>query len=210
MSSLTAHQDGRGKQQWPICQDRSSFWRRLFLLSMISRAYYEKNSRLTIPILCYGGSTMLDFFHSILGKVAVGISTILIGFAGFISPSPKIELAQIPIATSTTEVTVATTTKTVAPATTKVVETPAPKKVAPASISIKIAPPISPAPADSQLLTVEKCKAKRDITRGILWSSTLDAVQLAEQRNQQSRLNVLAPSYQGTVSARDFMNMVKI
>lgn len=42
---------------------------------------------------------MFNFFHSIIGKIAVGISSILIGVTGFVSPVPK---TTPPISTTTT------------------------------------------------------------------------------------------------------------
>lgn len=57
---------------------------------------------------------MFNFFHSIVGKIAVGISSLLIGVAGFISTAPKTDLA--PVATSTSEIsTIGTTTKPTSP-----------------------------------------------------------------------------------------------
>ena len=59
----------------------------------------------------------------------------------------------------------------------------------------------SPGPStDSQLLTVEKCKAKREITRGTLWPAFLQAVAIKEQKYQQTVMDVLS-SYRGTVSS---------
>lgn len=54
---------------------------------------------------------MFNFFHSIVGKIAVGISSILIGAAGFISPAPK--TAPAPLVTSTSEIRTTGTTTTV-------------------------------------------------------------------------------------------------
>lgn len=69
---------------------------------------------------------------------------------------------------------------------------------------------VQPSASVSAELLIEKCKAKRDISRGTLWPAMLEVIRLAEKENQQSRFNALAPSYQGTISVSDLMSLVKI
>ncbi|MDO8591053.1 MAG: hypothetical protein Q7R65_03705 [bacterium] len=105
------------------------------------------------------------------------------------------------------------TTKTVAPTETRVVETPAPKKVSPVVVPVQIVAPVQPAvvPADSQLLMIEKCKAKRDADRASSWPGMLDAVRIGEQQVFQSTLNTLmAMTPPGTVPASSLTNAAKI
>jgi hypothetical protein len=108
--------------------------------------------------------------------------------------------------TATSTPVIATTTKAVAPAKVKVTETPAPKKVVPVV-------PVQPVTvsADSQLLIIEKCKAKRDESRGPFWTAFLKMVTLKEQKYQQTVMDVLATSYPpGTVSGSAISEAIKI
>ena len=110
-------------------------------------------------------------------------------------------------ATSTTAI--ATTTKAIVPAKAKVTETPAPKKAAPA----QTVTPVQPATvsADSQLLMIEKCKAKRDISRGTLWPAFLEVVKLGEKEKQKSTLDMLMTSFPpGTINSSALSDLAKM
>lgn len=110
-----------------------------------------------------------------------------------------------------TSTAVATTTKAVTPIKTKVTETP--KKVDQVAAPVKTTAPVQPAnvSADSQLLAIEKCKAKRDITRGTLWPAFLEVVKLGEQKTKQDKMNMLmAIAPPGTVTAGSLASIAKI
>ena len=107
----------------------------------------------------------------------------------------------------------ATTTKAAVPVKAKATETPAPKKVSPVVVPVQTVAPVQPATvsADSQLLVIEKCKAKRDADRASSWPGMLDAVRIGEQQVYQSRLNTLmAITPPGTVTALPLANAAKI
>lgn len=96
---------------------------------------------------------------------------------------------------------------------TKAVETPAPKKVSPVVVPVQTVAPIQPATAsaDSQLLMIEKCKAKRDESKGPFWIALLQAVTLKEQKYQQTVMDVLTTSYPpGTVSGSALGEAIRI
>ncbi len=106
-----------------------------------------------------------------------------------------------------------TTTKAIVPIKAKVTETPAPKIVPPVVVPVQTVVPVQPATvsADSQLLTIEKCKAKRDADRATSWPGMLDAVRIGEQQVFQSTLNTLmAMTPPGTVTASSLTNAAKI
>ncbi len=67
---------------------------------------------------------MFGWISSLFGKIALGISGVLIGVAGFISPAQKEDALPAPSATSTSEIVPATPTSTV-----KKTSTPATKSV---------------------------------------------------------------------------------
>ena len=65
--------------------------------------------------------------------------------------------------------------------------------------------------AISTELLIEKCKAKKGVSRGILWPVVLETVELAEQKTYQSRLGALMETIQsGTVPASYLAITVKI
>ena len=60
-------------------------------------------------------------------------------------------------------------------------------------------------------IQIEKCKAKRDISRGTLWPVFLETLKLAEQKNFEAKLNTMMSMVPpGTVTASELANYAKI